>query len=313
VTRYRWLLLALGAVSAVLAVRFALRFPWDHTLQTVADADWLLLGLASVANVASLGLKGWAWHLLLRPSSPHRWRTAQTATLVGAAVGSVSVSVSGEAARLQVVAGRDGLALEPGIASLVWSRILEGVALVVVLAAALAVFPGESGIAVLRWTVWGALLMLALLWLSGLGGRLLSRLPAKWRPALPPVPGAGVRYGLVPPILLSAGNWFAQWLAFYWAIVATHISTSPAVALVALIAANLGGLLRLTPGNIGVLQASIVVGLQAFAIPGDQALAAGLALQAVQVLPVMVIGIALVGIEGFRNLSTKRPGAAEAA
>jgi len=54
------------------------------------------------------------------------------------------------------------------------------------------------------------------------------------------------------------------------------------------------------------LQASLVVGMLAFHIPEDQALAAGLALQAVQVLPVIAIGIALVGAQGLRSFASKR-------
>jgi hypothetical protein len=56
-----------------------------------------------------------------------------------------------------------------------------------------------------------------------------------------------------------------------------------------------------------VLQASLVLGMLAFGIAEDQALAAGLALQAVQVLPVIAIGVAIVGAQGLRSLGTKRP------
>jgi uncharacterized membrane protein YbhN (UPF0104 family) len=101
-------------------------------------------------------------------------------------------------------------------------------------------------------------------------------------------------------------NWAAQWLTFHWAIVATHVSTSAAVSLSALVVANLGGIVRITPGNVGVLQASLALGMLAFGIPGDQALAAGLTLQAVQVIPVVAIGVALVGAQGLRSLGTKR-------
>jgi hypothetical protein len=45
-------------------------------------------------------------------------------------------------------------------------------------------------------------------------------------------------------------------------------------------------------------------------MPAANALAAGLALQAVQVIPVLVIGIALVGAQGFRQLLAHREEAA---
>ena len=46
--------------------------------------------------------------------------------------------------------------------------------------------------------------------------------------------------------------------------------------------------------------------MRAFQMPAANALAAGLALQAVQVIPVLVIGIALVGAQGFRQLLAHR-------
>jgi len=62
-----------------------------------------------------------------------------------------------------------------------------------------------------------------------------------------------------------------------------------------------------------VLQASLVLGMLAFNIAEDQALAAGLTLQAVQVVPILAIGVALVGAQGLRSLGAKRAQAAEAA
>jgi uncharacterized membrane protein YbhN (UPF0104 family) len=70
--------------------------------------------------------------------------------------------------------------------------------------------------------------------------------------------------------------------------------------------ANVAGIFRLTPGNIGVIQGSLILGMGAFEIPAANALAAGLALQAVQVIPVLVIGVAIVGTQGFRQLTARR-------
>jgi uncharacterized membrane protein YbhN (UPF0104 family) len=304
--RVRWLFVLLGVVSAVLAVRFALSFPWAGTVDTIVDADWWLLAAASVANLVSLAAKGWAWHLLLRPAAPHRWRTAQAATFVGAAVNSVSVAVSGEAARIQVAASRDGVPVGAAVWSLVWARVIEAVALVLFLAVALAMIPTNGWLRTLEVSAWLVLLLLVLLTVFGIWPRLVGLLPAGWRPQLQGPSGAIEPARLVAPLALAVVNWVAQWITYHWAIGATHVSTSAAVSLVALVAANLGGFFRVTPGNVGVLQASLVLGMLAFGIAEDQALAAGLALQAVQVLPVIAIGVALVGAQGLRSLSAKR-------
>jgi len=306
VTRFRWLLAALGVVSAILAVRFAVRFPWAGTVEAIEGADWTLLGAAALANLASLGFKGWAWYLLLRPAAAHRWSTAQAATIVGAAVNSVSVSVSGEAARVQVLVGRDRVPLGPAISSLVWCRVVEGIGLVLFLLAAFGVLPDEPWMRPVRLAAWIALGLLAALWLGGVGPRLLARVPARWRPAVAPVRPPGARSWWAAPVALAMANWGAEWLAYHWCIGATHIPASPTVSLAALVVANIGGIFRVTPGNVGVLQASLVLGMVPFGISGDQALAAGLVLQAVQVVPVLALGIGLVGVQGFRSLTARR-------
>ena len=58
---------------------------------------------------------------------------------------------------------------------------------------------------------------------------------------------------------------------------------------------NLGGLLRPTPANVGVTQAALVVGLLPFGVAPEHAVAAGLALQGLQVLPVLFLGAMMTG------------------
>jgi uncharacterized membrane protein YbhN (UPF0104 family) len=296
---YRWLLWAIAAASVVFAVRFATRFPWDTTLAALQQADWLLLVGAGIASLLSVCAKGWAWHLLLKPAWPHRWRDAQAATLVGAAVSTVSVSVSGEAARLQTLAARSDPPIGTVVSSLVWSRITEAIGLAVFLGACFALLPPGPGVQAVRIATAVVLLAIALLWITGAWRWLIVRLPARWQH----VAGIGSVTGtppLVAPVALGVVNWGLQWLAYHASIIGVGIVAPPGAALAALVAANLGGILRLTPGNVGVLQASIVMGLLPFGVPADQALAAGLALQAAQIVPTILAGIALAGRAALR-------------
>jgi putative heme transporter len=309
--RWRWILAVLAVVTAGLAVQFAVRFPWAGTLTAVARADWLLLAAAAIANIVSLGAKAWAWHLVLLPRARHRFRTAQAATFVAAAVNSVSVSVSGEAARLHLAATRDAVPVNAGLWSLVWCRLIEALGLVVFLAVILAIIPTEPWMRPFEIGAWIVLGLLAAAWSLGVGPKLLSSMPASWRSRIAQWSTPPKRW--LAPLGLSVVNWAAQWLTFHLAFVATHVSTTANVSLSALVMANLGGIFRITPGNVGVLQASLVLGMLAFHIAEDQALAAGLTLQAVQVVPILAIGVALVGAQGLRSLGAKRTEAAEAA
>ncbi|HET8624822.1 MAG TPA: lysylphosphatidylglycerol synthase domain-containing protein [Gemmatimonadales bacterium] len=292
--RYRWLFWAIAAISAVFAVRYAARFPWTVTVDSLRHASWLLLALAGAASLGSVVAKGWAWHVLLRPAWRHRWVEAQAATVAGAAVSAVSVSISGEAARLQALAGRGDPPLSPLMSSIVWSRITEAIALAVFLAGSLVLLPPARWIRTARIAAAVVLALVGLLWLSGIWRRLVARLPSRWQH----VAGLGAVTGTPPlplPVALGVANWALQWLAYHLSIVSVGIVAPPGAALAALVAANLGGILRLTPGNVGVLQASIVMGLLPFGVTADRALAAGLALQAVQVLPVLLAGALVAG------------------
>ena len=103
-----------------------------------------------------------------------------------------------------------------------------------------------------------------------------------------------------------------QWAAYHWSIAATGAAVTPGASALALVLANVGGIFRLTPGNVGVMQGAVVLGLAPAHVPAAQAVAAGLALQAVQVLPVLAVGIALLGRHGVREKSSVA-GPAEAA
>jgi uncharacterized membrane protein YbhN (UPF0104 family) len=298
VSRRAWITVVLVLIASPFAVRFASTFPWAQSLDTLAEADWLLLAAACVGNIVSLGLKGASWHLLLRPLAPFSWRTAQAATFVGAAVNSISVSVSGEAARAQLVATRTGISFATVAGSLALTRIVEAMGLLLFLALALMLMPPWPA----ARTVGAALL--------GAAGVLILAFRLvpwnRWHGTFITMVAPGSRGSLAGATALSVCNWIAQWLAYHWCIAATGIAATPAVSLSTLVMANLAGIFRLTPGNVGVIQGSLILGMRAFEIPPAKALAAGLALQATQVIPVLVIGIGIVGMQGFRQLAARR-------
>lgn len=299
-----WLTALLLVVGVAFAVRFGLTFPWDRTLHALENADWLRLAAAAAINILSLAAKGTAWYLLLRRLGPARHATAQAATFVGAAVNTLTVSVSGEATRAHLVSDKDHISFGTAVASLVTTRIVEALGLVVFLGVALAVLPPWPwarpvglGLCVLvaglamgyRVAPWGRLRAAA-------GGR-------RWEPFVRMVATSG-QSGVIAAVCLTSVSWLAQWFAYHWTIEATGVPVTSVTSLATLVVSNFAGILRLTPGNIGVLQGSLVLVMREFRIPAANALAAGLALQAIQVLPILAIGIAIVGVRGLRGLAT---------
>jgi uncharacterized membrane protein YbhN (UPF0104 family) len=298
VSRRAWITTVLVLIASPFAIRFASTFPWAQSFDTLAEADWLLLTAACVGNIVSLAAKGASWHLLLRPLAPFPWRTAQAATFVGAAVNSISVSVSGEAARAQVVASRTGNSFATVAGSLVLTRVVEAMGLLLFLALALILMPPWPAARKVGAALLGAAAVLILVF------RLVPW--SRWHGTFITMVTPGSRGSLIGATVLSVCNWIAQWASYHWCIAATGIAATPAVSLSTLVMANIAGILRLTPGNVGVLQGSLILGMRAFEIPAAKALAAGLALQAVQVIPVLAIGIGIVGTQGLRQLVARR-------
>jgi uncharacterized membrane protein YbhN (UPF0104 family) len=296
-SRRTWITLIIAVIACGFAVHFGMTFPWTHTVSALSNADWLLLAAAGVLNILSLMAKGGAWHLLLRRLTPIRAVTAQLATLIGAAVNSISISVSGEAARAQAAGSRDGVPFGLAAASLVASRVVEAMGLVVFLATAFLFLPLWPGARSVGFILLGVAVAVTA------GYYLLPR--DRWHPALARMAATGPS-GLAAPVALATASWGVQWLTYHWSFVATGAAVTPAVSLAALVMANIAGILRLTPGNIGVMQGSLVLGMRAFEMPASNALAAGLALQAIQVIPVLVIGVGIVGTQGFRQLVASR-------
>jgi uncharacterized membrane protein YbhN (UPF0104 family) len=96
-------------------------------------------------------------------------------------------------------------------------------------------------------------------------------------------------------------NWIGQWASFHLAIVASGIPAPGAASLAAVLVTNLGGMLRLTPANVGVMQAGFMAALLPFGVPAAEAIAASLLLQAAQIAPVMLFALSVLGWSGLRD------------
>jgi uncharacterized membrane protein YbhN (UPF0104 family) len=295
VKRPRWLWIVV-LILILAALHYAARFPWLDTWNTLARADWALLAAAGAINLLSLAAKAWAWQLLVRPFAPFSFRTAQSATFAGAAINAIGVAMSGEAGRIHLASSRDGIALGLATRSVVASRIVEAAALGLFLIGVVAAVTSEHG-----WRLFGGGIVL-------IGGALAV---LRWIPWLRPGRGEGAAPGwstaqLAAPLAINVASWGLQWATYHCSIVATGARVSPGLSVLALVLSNVGGLLRLTPGNVGVVQGAVVLGLRPAGIEASRAVAAGVALQAVQVLPVLLVGVGLLGRHGMRELARRR-------
>jgi uncharacterized membrane protein YbhN (UPF0104 family) len=294
----------LAAAGFGLLAWFGARFPWSAAFRSVEAASLPLLGVVAVANLLSLAAKGAAWQVLLQRHARPQMAEAVSATIVGAAVGSLGPSVAGEAARLRLIVGRGGVTLGGGLSTIVGVRILEAVALLAALSVAGVALPPSPYTTPLR--VAAPLLFALTVLVSRPRG-------LRWIAGRrPPAGAAGVdRWaatlsgrGTAGAVLLSGLNWLLQWAAYAGAGLAVSLPHAGAIGFAALLLCNLGGAARLTPGNIGVLQAAFAVAAAPFGARAGPALAASLVLQAAQILPVIAAGLAILASTGRERAET---------
>jgi uncharacterized membrane protein YbhN (UPF0104 family) len=297
----RWIWGGVAVIGLVAAVRLLLHFPWPETGSALVSMRLSLLATALLVNLFSPLAKGWAWHLLLRPVAPHRWRTAQEANLVGTAVNSVSVGVTGEAARVSLLATRSGAPAGTVALSVAWTRAVEGIGLALFLVSAPALLHLPPALRGVQLAAGGVLVTLIVAARLGRRGHWIDRLPGALQGPIGLIARMGMGRQLVAPVLLALANWVAQWMCYDLVLRAAGIHLPVVASLTALLAVNIGGLGRLTPGNLGVTQAAIVGALLPFGVSMEQGLAAGLALQAIQVLPVLGLAAGVVGVGGLRS------------
>jgi uncharacterized membrane protein YbhN (UPF0104 family) len=94
-------------------------------------------------------------------------------------------------------------------------------------------------------------------------------------------------------LLLSVAAWALQVATYQMTARAAHFPMPTVATIAALLAVNLGFALRATPGNVGLFQAAYAATAVAFGLDRDQAIAVAFLIQAQQILPVTLLGVAL--------------------
>jgi uncharacterized protein (TIRG00374 family) len=302
----RW---AATLVVGALLINFARTVNWAQSWALIRSASPVLLLAAAVVNLASLALKGVRWWIFLRAVGVRSLGLAVRATTAGAGLNNVLVANGGDAARVVFVARKTGTTSARVLASLALERLFDAVGFVVLLAGFAALLPLPAALDRWRIPAWFALagLLVFLGWLATrkpqetMLATAEADLPAgfvpKARHYLGRFAASVAEQSNVPrfagALALSLGAWALQLLTFDLTARAAHLPLAVGGSAAALLAVNTGLLLRATPGNVGVFQAMYALAAVAFGMRRDDAIAVSLLIQAIQILPVTLLGIAL--------------------
>jgi glycosyltransferase 2 family protein len=298
--------LALSAVIIVALVLFARKVNWHSTWHSMEQANRTILLAAALVNLLSLVGKAVRWWIFLRPVGAPSFWLALKATFAGAGLNNILVANGGEAARVVFVARASHVQSAKILATLALERMFELIGYVVMLALSVSFLELPPVLARTRPVAWAALAVVTVLmiWLvrrPEVTTELVIEPTTHWRGRLGnffrhfghTIGGISTGPRFAVALLLSVGIWALQ----VWTYSLTARSADFNISLVGTVAAillvNIGFATRATPGNVGVFQAAYALTATSFGMDRDQAIAVAFLIQAQQIIPVTLLGVAL--------------------
>jgi uncharacterized protein (TIRG00374 family) len=313
----RWLI---TGVIVVFLIIFARTIDWATAWSSIRNASLPLLAAAIGVNFLSLGFKAVRWWLFLRAAGSCSFPLALRATVAGAGLNNVLVANGGEAARVVFVSRSTGIPSSTVLATLALERMFDPIGFVILLVYGVIAFQLPASLE--RWRLPAELLLVAIV--AALAWFVYSSRNSKpsdiqyervhathwWEKLKAYLSGfaasartlaSGPRF--IAALALSMLSWLGQLWTFEYAAAAAHIDMPRAASLAALLAINLGLLVRATPGNVGFFQFVFALATSPFGVERNAAIAVSLLIQTLQIIPTTLLGVALAPEFIFRKSS----------
>ncbi len=314
----QWLRIGVGfAVSAVALLVVARRVDWSAVVDAVAHARlWPWLPAAIAAYLLGHLLRGARSRYLVAPWAYISTLKAANIVAAGYASNDVLPARLGELVRAALLADQTGLSLPVGISIVVIERLLDAIAILILLVAGVAIADTSTPLGQVsnRVTAIAAGVLIAVavtLFAPGLttaGATRVARLGRgrlrdallRWVTEL----ASGVALLRDPrrvlvALALSAAVWIAESGLFLFLLPAVGLDARASVALVALGVTNLGILVPSTPGYVGTFHYFASQSLILFGIPAPTAIAYAVIVHLAFFIPVTIWGLAVLGWYGF--------------
>jgi glycosyltransferase 2 family protein len=316
----RPLLAAAGLVVTVACMYFAVRgVALDDAVEALRDSNLLWLAPTVPVFVLAIALRALRWWSLFAPDQRPSLRAITYALLIGYFFNNILPARAGEAARVIALHRRAATPRAETIGTVVVERLFDVLALLIVLFASYPWLPEVSWLRAAA--IFGAVAVAVLLGLVFVIVRYDERAVHWLLSPLRRIRRAGVAErleaaavnatrGLValrsPRIalrgmLLTIASW-ATLGASYAILTNAFALDLPLVAgMLVTVAINLSLVLPSSPAALGVFEAATVVALRAFDVPHAEALSYALVLHLLNLVPFLVIGVALLGPGALRR------------
>jgi len=278
-----------------------------------ARVDLLIVGFALV--VVTFVIRAHRWQYLLRPIGPTRFRTAFCTTIIGAAALGVLPARAGDLLRPYLLARQEGLSTSATFATIVMERVLDLIAMLVLLALYVWGTSDASRLpASLRHGIevsaalagLAALMLVALTWVMATHPERIGRLVFSAARMLPSTMAerlagyartfsTGFAVAREPQALAAALCWsFLLWLVIAgeaWLVAMAFGIYMPFAGSFLLQALLTIGVAVPTPGGVGSYHEAYRIGVTTFfGAANDKAVAAAIVTHAISYVPVVLAG-----------------------
>jgi uncharacterized protein (TIRG00374 family) len=247
------------------------------------------------------------------------------ATFAGAGLNNILVANGGEAAKVMFVTRATNVSSSRVVATAALDRLFDPLGFVALLAIGTFIIKFPDEIEQLRWPAVVVVFAMfgVLIWLG-----IRAQDPAMTEPtdrdrATPTSWQAKTRRWLgefgremrdlasgskiVWLVIFTILAWLTQLATFVFAAKAAHSHLPISGSLAALLAVNVSLIVRATPGNVGFFQFAYTLATAAFGVSTDKAVAVSILIQALQILPITLVGVALAPELIFKRRPKKKP------
>ena len=316
----RPLLVAAGLAVTVACMYVAVRgVALQDALDALRDSDLLWLVPALPVFTLAIALRALRWWSVFAPAQRPPLRAVTYALLIGYFFNNILPARAGEAARVIALHRRASTPKAETLGTVVVERLFDVLALLIVLFAS---YPWLPEISWLRAAaLFGAFVVAVLLALIFVVVRydaraihwLLSPLRRIRREGVAErLEAAAVNatrglVGLRDPrialrgMLLTIASWVTLGVSYAILTNAFHLDLPLVAGMLVTVAVNLSLVLPSSPAALGVFEAATVIALRAFDVPHAEALSYALVLHLLNLVPFLVVGMALLGPGALRR------------
>ena len=298
------LVISLAFLGVLLA-----RTDFSEIREAFAGADYLLAFASVPLYFAGFWIRTMRWHFLLRPVNDVSTRRLYPVVLIGLMANNVAPARVGELVRAYLLGERESMSKSTALGTIAVDRTFDGLTLVAILGIVTALSGTNTGMrtvgvatALLFFAATSVLVLLALsprarvlLW------RLLALLPGTFARRVESLLEAflsGLAAIRRPTMLLlasftSLGSWLTEAAMYYVIGLAFDLEVGFQVYLLIVAAANLALSIFATPGGVGPFEFASKQVLLSFDVAAPTATAYALALHAILLAPIILIGFVL--------------------